>query len=221
MTPWFLQSVHAITSVSSLFASLPSHDTWKRLGLFRKSVELANTSKALSGASHVEQNLAFLVTPRSRVLIVGAERPVEFSFASEQGAKGRDVTVANPRVTVAARQFWAGGGNFVPSRVEDLPRDLPRFDEIRENYPYPSGPHAELPRPFVLARLRRLAKGARWIVYTESLALARTLRAAIESDRALRQLFRVSLARIPFDEAPQSNYPQIDSRYRVIFQRLR
>ena len=153
-----------------------------------------------------------------RVLLVGAERPAEFRDAMKLLRRGHEVTVVNPRVTCAARVFRSEGGRFIPARVEQLPRALGDFDLICENYPYPSGRKSVPARAFAQARLVRLARGGRWILFTESPRYARELKAAAEG-RTDGGDFSLRLSRVPEDLAPASSYPPSGTRFRLTFER--
>jgi len=153
-----------------------------------------------------------------RVLLVGAERPDEFRDAIRLLLRGHEVAVVNPRVTQAARIFHNEGGWFIPSRIEQLSRALGDFDLICENYPYPSGRHFVPARAFARARLARLARGGRWLVFTESPRYARELKAAVEEGLGGAN-FRVRVSRVPADLAPASSYPPVSRRFRLIFER--
>jgi hypothetical protein len=113
-----------------------------------------------------------------RVLVVGAEQPVEFGWAAGLQATGQDVTVVNPRTTEAARQFRQGGGNLVTGTVESLPANA-AFNVIREDFPFPLGRVFQPTREFAMARISRLLPGGRWVVVTESREFATTLEAAV------------------------------------------
>jgi hypothetical protein len=72
--------------------------------------------------------------------------------------------------------------------------------------------------PFTRARLGRLARGGRWILFTESLRYARALKAAVEN--ALEGAkFNVRVSRVSQHRAPASSYPPVDARFRLIFER--
>ncbi len=161
------------------------------------------------------------VFPRQflRVLLVGSETPQEFREALKLASRGHQVFVVNPRETDAARNFRVAGGHLLLARIEDLPRQCGTFDLILENYPYPSGRHYVLPSPFARARLSRLAPGGRWIVYTESSRYASLLQAAVAYHPRLTQRFRVRRARLPLEAAPASSYPQLDTRFLLVFER--
>jgi hypothetical protein len=159
--------------------------------------------------------------PAQRVLMVGAERGDEFADAHRLACRGHWVVVANPWVTCAARAFSRAGGTFIRARIEQLPPACNGFDLICENYPYPSGRHYVPPRPFAVARLSRLARGGRWILFTEAVRFATLLKAAVDYDDGLPGDFGVELSSISPDEAPSSHYPRVSRRLRLVFQRLR
>jgi hypothetical protein len=154
-----------------------------------------------------------------RVLLVGSETPPEFREALRLTSRGHQVLVVNPRETDAARNFRVAAGNFLPVRIEDLPRQCGGFDLILENYPYPSGPHYVEPLPFARARLSRLARGGRWMVYTESARYASLLQVAVAYHPRLAERFSARRARLPLDAAPRSSYPQRDTRFLLVFAR--
>jgi hypothetical protein len=155
------------------------------------------------------------------VLFVGPERPDEFARAMRLMCHGHTVVTVNPRETRGSRAFQEAGGTFLPARIEQLPRGCSRFDLILENYPYPSGQDYVPPRPFAVARLSRLAPCGRWILFTEAVRFATLLRAAIEHDQNLQGRFRVSLTPTSADAAPPSHYPPVNSRFRLVFERVR
>jgi hypothetical protein len=154
-----------------------------------------------------------------RILLVGSETPQEFREALRLTFRGHQVFVVNPRETDAARNFRAASGHFLAARIEHLPRPCGGFDLILENYPYPSGRHYVPPLPFARARLSRLAHGGRWMVYTESRRYASLLEAAVAYHPRLAQRFSVRRARVPLDAAPPSSYPQLDTRFLLVFKR--
>jgi transposase len=151
-----------------------------------------------------------------RVLLVGAERPDEFRDARRLLLQGHDVAVVNPRMSRAARLFRAEGGRFMSARVDQLPAFAGQFDLICENYPYPSGRHFVPARLFALARLARLARGGRWVLFTESPRYARELKAAVENGPHGATI-RVRLSRVAEELAPASSYPPVSTRFRLIF----
>jgi hypothetical protein len=153
-----------------------------------------------------------------RVLLVGAERPDEFRDAIRLLRQGHEVAVVNPRASAAAHIFQRAGGWFIPARVEQLPRALGKFDLICENYPYPSGHHMVPARAFARARLARLARGGRWILFTESPRYARALQAAVEHEPDGGK-FSVRVWRVAQELAPASSYPPVRTRFRLIFER--
>jgi hypothetical protein len=131
-----------------------------------------------------------LPCPPQNVLLVGAERRDEFTDAMRLTGQGHDVTVVNPRATIAAREFQNRGGTFIRAGVEQLPPACRCFDVICENYPYPSGEHYVPPRAFALARLWRLAPGGRWILFTEAVRFATLLKAVADYDEAVQGRFQ-------------------------------
>lgn len=162
-----------------------------------------------------------LPCPAQNVLLVGAERRDEFGDAMRLVRQGHDVTIVNPRETTAAREFQSRGGKFIRARVEELPTACSGFDVICENYPYPSGEHYVPPRTFALARLSRLARGGRWLLFTEAVRFATLLKAVVDYDEAAQGRFSVAISRVSPHEAPPSTYPPADSRFRLIFERRR
>jgi len=153
------------------------------------------------------------------VLFVGAERRDEFADAMRLACEGHDVIVINPLETAAARAFRRCGGAFLRARVEQLPKACCRFDVICENYPYPSGRHYVPPRDFALARLARLARGGRWVLFTEAARYATLLKAVGDYDEAVQRLFSVGLSSVSPEQAPPSAYPSAGTRFRLIFER--
>jgi hypothetical protein len=154
------------------------------------------------------------------ILLVGPERPDEFASAIRLTCRGHRVVAVNPRETRASRVFKNAGGTFIRMRIENLPSSCRGFHLILENYPYPSGKDYVPPRPFAVARLSRLAPCGRWILFTEAVRFATLLRAAIEHDQNLQRRFRVSLTPTSADAAPPSHYPPVESRFRLVFQRV-
>jgi hypothetical protein len=156
------------------------------------------------------------------VLFVGAERTDEFETALRLLSCGHNIIAVNPRETPAAMKFQQAGGTFLRGRIEELStRGYCGFNLILENYPYPSGRHYVRPPAFALARLARLAPGGKWILYTESSRFASLLKTAVQHSPLLTNRFRLRVAKIPLDAAPPSDYPQIDTRYRLILERRR
>jgi hypothetical protein len=154
------------------------------------------------------------------ILFVGPERPDEFANAMRLMCHGHRVVAVNPRETRSSRAFQEAGGTFLQARIEQLPRGCRGFHLILENYPYPWGQDYLPPRPFAAARLSRLAPCGRWILFTEAVRFATLLRAAIEHDQILQRRFRVSITPTSVDAAPPSHYPPVDSRFRLVFQRV-
>jgi hypothetical protein len=153
-----------------------------------------------------------------RVLLVGAETPDEFRDAATLVRKGHVVVIVNPRVSRPARLFRAAGGWFMPARLEHLPVSLGRFDLICENYPYPSGRYSVPARTFAGERLARLARGGRWILFTENSRYARELKRAVESGPHAG-CFSVRISRLAEELAPASLYPPVRTRFRLTFER--
>ena len=167
------------------------------------------------------------------VLLVGAERSDEFADAMRLVRQGHKVVVVNPHASLAARSFAKDGGTFVPTTIEYLPIAFGSFDLICENYPYtvarvegvceenpcPVWLSARAMRAYAMARLRYLALGGRWIVFTESPGFAGALRSIVHRDQAIRRNFSFRIVRLITDEAPQSSYPRLASRFKVILQR--
>lgn len=152
--------------------------------------------------------------------MVGAERPDEFRDAIRLVRRGHEVAVINPRLSRAARIFRGAGGRFVRTRVERLPRALGEYDLICENYPYPSGRHFVPATAFARVRLARLARGGRWVLFTESPRYARELKAAVEA-RPEGGDFSVRVSRVSENLAPASSYPPVPTRFRLTFVRRR
>jgi hypothetical protein len=152
-------------------------------------------------------------------LFVGAEHADEFVDAIRLSCDGHDVMVVNPRESCAVKEFRRAGGLFVRARIEQLPPSCCRFDLICENYPYPSGRHYVPPRGFALARLSRLTRGGRWVLFTESARYASLLKAVGDYDESLQGRFRVVLSSLPSQEAPASRYPPTSARFRLTFER--
>jgi len=167
------------------------------------------------------------------VLIVGAERSDEFVDAIRLVLWGHRVTVVNPRDTAAAGSFEREGGSLFRSTIERLPAELGPFDVICENYPYTvarvAGVCHEKPCPiwlsrremraYAMARLKRLAPNGRWIVFTESPGFTCVLRSIGRGDETIRRCFDVRVVRLTKQQAPPSSYPQLATRFRLIFQR--
>src|SRR5262249_42980935 len=145
----------------------------------------------------------------------------EFAHAMRLIRVGHNVIAVNPRESPAARAFRRAGGGFIRARIEDLPPGSCRFDLICENYPYPSGRYYVPPKAFAFARLSRLKPGRRWVLVTESPRYASLLKAVGDYDDAVRARFCSTLTALPFDDAPPSLYPRVESRFRLIFQRCR
>ena len=167
------------------------------------------------------------------VLMVGAERLDEFADAMRLVRQSHKVVVVNPRASLAARSFAKDGGTFVPTTIECLPLAFGSFDLICESYPYtvarvegvceedpcPLWLSARAMRAYAKARLRYLAPGGRWIVFTESPGFAGALRSIVHRDQAIRRNFSFRVVRLITDEAPQSSYPRLPTRFKVILQR--
>lgn len=172
-------------------------------------------------------------TAALNLLIIGAERSDEFADAKRLVHQGHKVVAVNPYASLAARNFAKGGGTFVHTTIECLPLVFGSFDLICENYPYTvarvEGVCEENPcqlwlgaramRAYAVARLRYLAPGGRWIVFTESPGFADALRSIVHRDQAIRRNFSCRIVRLIADEAPQSSYPRLPSRFKVILQR--
>jgi hypothetical protein len=154
--------------------------------------------------------------PRQNVLVVGAERPEEFSYASEVAGRGHQVTVVNPLANAEARAYTARGGNFVEGAIEDLPAGR-GFDMIREDFPFPLGRAFQPTRAFVEARLSRLSPGGRWVLVTEDADFVTTLEAA-----SSRPGIQSTVREFPafHEAAPSSAYPRVSRRFLVIFEKL-
>jgi hypothetical protein len=167
------------------------------------------------------------------VLIVGAERSDEFADAGRFAARGHQVTVVNFRESVAARRFQDAGGTFVQSRIERLPLTLGPFDLVCENYPYtvarvegvcesdpcPIWLSIRAIRTYAVARLRRLASGGRWILFTESPGFTGALRWVIGHDPGIRRNFRIRTIPLKKEDAPPSCYARFHTRFQIIFER--
>jgi hypothetical protein len=186
-----------------------------------KSQTQISRRRAGYGAIRLDSPECALTKRPLRVLFIGSERPEEFREALALGSRGNQVVVVNPKETDAARRFRLASGRFLAVRIEDLPPHCGSFDFIRENYPYPSGRHYVPPRPFALARLRRLAPNGRWILYTEAARFATLLKAVVYYRPRISQRFEVQLTRVPLDTAPPSDYPPTTTRYRLTFRRVR
>jgi hypothetical protein len=160
---------------------------------------------------------------RRKLLFVGAERPDEFAHARRLAIQGHAVTVANPRSTAAAWAYRSAGGRFIDVRVERLPRAMGGFHVICENYPYPFpvASSYETARTFAWARLSRLLRHGRWVVFTESPELVSALSAVARREPAVSCRFRVWFAELSPALAPPSSHVRRNSRYRLIFERLR
>ena len=107
--------------------------------------------------------------PPPSALIVGAERPDEFAHAADLARRGQNVTVANPRVTEAARNYQAQGGTLHEGPVEGLPPGK-QYDYIREEFPQPLG-RTMAAVDSIKARLERVAPGGRLEIVTEGSAV--------------------------------------------------
>jgi hypothetical protein len=171
---------------------------------------------------------------RVSILAIGAERPEEFAAALRR-ARSRDrVIVVNPRRTNAAKSFVQSGGNFIQAPVQNLPDELGPFDLVLENYPFTvglvEGVCEQEPCPFwrssravrnyAVPRLRQLGPGGRWILWTESPGLARTLRRLIRTNPSLTRNFAVRIDSAARRRAPRSSYPHLQTRFRVTIERL-
>lgn len=171
---------------------------------------------------------------RVSILAVGPERPEEFAAASRLACNCNRVVVVNPRRTDAARRFVRSGGNFVQAPVQDLPKQLGPFDLVFENYPFTvglvEGVCEQDPCPFWLSsravsdyavpRLRQLATGGRWVLWTESPGLARAIRHLVRTDPSMSRRFAVRINSTTPRHAPRSAYPHLQTRFRVMIQRL-
>ena len=172
-------------------------------------------------------------TAALKVLVVGAERSDEFADAMRLVRRGHKVVVVNPHTSRAAGSFAKDGGTFVRTTIECLPPALGSFDLICENYPYtvarikgvcrdspcPMWLSARAIRAYAMARLRYLAPGGRWIMFTESPGFADGLRAIVRGDYSIRRAFSLRIVRLISDEAPQSSYPRLTTRFKVILRR--
>lgn len=171
--------------------------------------------------------------PIQNVLILGAERPDEFADAVRLARCGHSVIVVNPRESIAARRFANAGGSFIQSAIERLPSTLGLFDLICENYPYTVARvegvceddpcsmwlSARAMRAYAMARLRHLAPHGRWIVFTESPGFAGALRSLLHRHKGIGHNFSVRIVPLTRDEAPRSSYPDLSTRFQLIFQR--
>jgi hypothetical protein len=167
------------------------------------------------------------------VVIVGAERSDEFADAVRLARLGCNVIVVNPRERVAARRFANAGGIFIQSDIEQLPSMFGPFDLICESYPFtvarvegvcednpcPMWLSARVMRAYTMARLRHLAPGGRWILFTESPGFARALRSIVRRDLGIQCTFNIRIVLLKTDEAPRSSYPHLRTRFKVIIQR--
>ena len=158
---------------------------------------------------------------KKNVLFVGSERQDEFASATQLIDTGHRVLVVNPRETAPARAFRHREGRFIRLPVQRLPRALALFDTIVENYPYPIRQCCRSARRFALARLERLAPGGRWIVMTESPRFTSALKRISERDPDIASRFRLKVYVLSPEEAPPSVYPAVDTRFRLIFRRVR
>lgn len=194
-----------------------------RITVAERTLDQAVTSEGTCPVTcpELQPACASAVLPRQylRVLLVGAETAQEFREALRLTSRGHQVLVVNPRETDAAWNYRVAFGHFLPVRIEDLPRQCGGFDLILENYPYPSGRHYVQPLPFARARLSRLAHGGRWIVYTESARYASLLQASVAYYPRLAERFSVRRTTVPLDAAPPSSYPQLDTRFLLVFKR--
>jgi hypothetical protein len=165
-----------------------------------------------------------------KVLIVGAERSDEFADAARLSGRGYYVIVVNPKESLAGHRFANAGGIFIRSGIERLSSALGLFDQICENYPYtiaracwndpcPVWFSARLMRAYAMARLQRLAPNGRWILFTESPGFAAALSSIGRRDQTISPNFSVRIVRLINGEAPQSSYPRLATRFKVIFQR--
>jgi hypothetical protein len=102
-----------------------------------------------------------------RILVVGAERPAEFQYATERAAAGNDVTVVNPQATPESAAFSAAGGTFVEAGIETLPQ-RPGYNVVSEDFPVPIRRMFPQARDMATERISRLEPGGRWVVTTES-----------------------------------------------------
>jgi hypothetical protein len=186
-----------------------------------RTMEVRPPKAAIGFAGHWRCSDCVPPWPSQNVLLVGAERPDEFDDAMRLVRRGHDVMVVNPRETAASEEFQRLGGRFIGTRIEELPPACRCFDLICENYPYPSGDHYVPPRAFALARLSRLARGGRWILFTEAARFATLLKAVAEHDEAAQGRFSVAMSSVSPHEAPPSAYPRAESRFRLIFESSR
>jgi hypothetical protein len=168
-----------------------------------------------------------------RWLFVGAEHEREFAQALRLAETNREVIVVNPRESVAARRFSDAGGTFIPTAVDRLPLALGPFDCVCENYPFtvrrikglceddpcPVWRSSRAMRQYAMARLRRVAPGGRWIVFTESPGFARALRSLVHRDPTVARAFTVRIVSLSKEEAPLSLYPRLTTRFKVVVQR--
>jgi hypothetical protein len=168
------------------------------------------------------------------VLMVGSERSDEFADATQVLARGHNVTVVNPRESPAAFRFAGRGGTFIRCPIERLPLTLGPFDVICENYPFtvarvegvcedglcPVWLSARLMHAYAMARLRHLAPGGRWILFTESPGFARALRSIVRRDLGIRRNFNIRIVPLTNGESPRSLYPRLTTRFKVILQQI-
>ena len=176
-------------------------------------------------------------TPTERrvsILAVGAERPEEFAAALRRARSCDRVIVVNPRRTRAAKSFVYSGGNFLQAPIEDLPKELGPFDLVFENYPFTVGlvegvcekdpcpfwRSSRAVRDYAVPRLKQLRPGGRWILWTESPGLARALRRLVLTGPSLSRHFAVRIHSATRRRAPPSSYPYLQTRYRVIIERM-
>jgi len=147
--------------------------------------------------------------PPTNILVVGAEQPAEFTYATETAQRGANVTVVNPTATPASQAYAAAGGNFVQGKIEALPPGQ-TFNIIREDFPFPLGRAFTPTVEFAGQRMSRLAPGGHWMVVTESTEFAHTLRGV-----ATRPGFSVAMTEVPLyhEATPQSPYAQEPKRF--------
>jgi hypothetical protein len=120
-----------------------------------------------------------------------------------------------------AKEYRRAGGGFIRARIEQLPSSCQSFDLICENYPYVSGHRYVPPRPFARARLSRLDRGGRWILFTEALRFATLLKAVVDYDEPMPGRFHVELCSVAPYEASASSCPRMSRRFRLVFQGCR
>jgi hypothetical protein len=149
---------------------------------------------------------------RSNVLLVGAERDIEFQAATRLQARGHNVTVVNPKITPEVEAFKARGGNFIQGRIQDLPPEA-KFNLVHENFPQPI---VDTPAGLAEtgARFSRVNPGGRARFITEE--SAHDLRRQFENVGA-EQGFTVRHRVLPSGVGPElPPYPRLQGQQRYL-----